>query len=112
MAAVDLSRRNFRHRVTIKQVDKTKDDSAGHDEAYTTLLTTWAAIDSRGGSRTFDNGAMVVFERKDFYLTYRSALDVVNEDYLFEHEGKNYKYQAKTFIDERKHIIKYETVGQ
>lgn len=106
-----LKRSDFNKRVTIKVVDKTKDASTGHGEAYTTLLSTWAAVDSKGGNRTFSDGMMIVFDRKDFYITYRSALNVVNADSIFEYEGRQYKYQVESFVDEKKHIIKYETLG-
>lgn len=108
---VDLSVRAFNKRVTIKNVTKTPDLSKGHSEAYTDFVETWAVVDSKGGSRAFSDGSMYVFDRKDFYLRWRSSLGTITEDSLFVYEGKEYKYQASSFVNERKDIIKYETVG-
>lgn len=111
--AVDLSRGAFDQRITIKFVSKTKDASAGHNESYPTEIVTWAKVVDKGGSRTFDpTGRLVVFSRKDFYLTWRSAFDAITKDSIFIHNGIEYKQQAPgQFVYNVKHIIKYETVG-
>ena len=111
MAGVDLSRRAFNKKVTFKTVAKTEDDSGGHGEVYTTLLTTRAAVYSKGGSRMLNEGTDHVVERKDIYVTYRAALSVVDKDTRITYEGRDYAIQAKNFIDEVKHIIKYEGVA-
>lgn len=108
---VDLTIGKFRHPVTIRTTDKTKDESAGYDETHPILVQTWAALDHKGGSRTFDNGAMVVFDRMDIYLRWRSAFSVLNQDSIFEVDGVRYKYQNKSFVNNEKKILKVETVG-
>jgi hypothetical protein len=110
---VDLSARNFRFRVTIKTVNKSKDLSAGYNEPYSTLLTTWAVVDDKGGAtRSFTDGKMVIFDRVDFYMRWRNAFSVIDKDTIFEFDGKRYKYQDKSFVNGEKHIIKYEMIGQ
>lgn len=109
--AVNLDRGNFDQRVTIKMVVKVQDSSTGHAESYPTEVKTWAAVDHKGGSRGFNDGNMSVFDRKDFYLTWRSTFTALDLDTVIVHNGIEYKYQVKSFVDNVKHILKIETIG-
>ena len=112
MASVDLSRGNFKQLVTIKTVAKTKNDSAGHEEEYTTLVSnTPAVVISKGGSRMMSEGTDYVVERKDVYVTWRSAFNAIDKDSRVNYNGKDYSIQAKNFVEEVKHILKLEVVG-
>lgn len=111
MATVDLSRGNFRKRVTIKTVSKTADESKGHGESYSTLAQTWAVVVTRGGNRSFEEGSLYMVDLKDFYVTYRPAFSVIGVDSLINYEGKDYHIKNKSFVDEVKHILKLEAVG-
>lgn len=108
---VDLSRRNFRHKVTIKTVAKTEDDSGGHGEVYSDLVTTPAVVESKGGTRMMSDGTDFVVERKNFYVTWRSAFSVIDKDTRINFDGRDYAIQAKSFVNEVKHILKIEGVA-
>lgn len=105
----DLSRANFRQRVTFKVPSKTPDVQGGNAEAYTALLSTWAVVQSKTGRKIFDNGIEYVVEDKDIYVTWRSALSVVDKDGLISYGGRDFKIICKNFVGEEKHLVKYET---
>ncbi len=110
--AVDLSRGNFRKRVQIQIVSKDKDQSGGHDEDYTTLINTWAVVVQRGGVNVFDSGSWKETDEKDFYITWRQSMAVVNEDSKIVYEGRTYKMQKPAeWVGGEKVIVKYTMVG-
>lgn len=106
-----LNRGDFRQRVEFKNVAKTQDDEGGHDEDYTTLLTTWAYVKTDGGSRDFNAGMDEIRDRKSIYVYYRSALSAVTIDTKLVYSGKEYKIEAWNMVDEEKKIMKYKVVA-
>lgn len=106
-----LTRGDFKQRITFRVVSKSQDDSGGHEETYSDLLTTFAFVKSKSGNRVFEDGYDRAVDRKIIYVYYRKALDVVNKDTRIVYLGKEYAIDNQSFVNEVKEVLKFEVTG-
>lgn len=110
MATVTIGKMD--KRVTFRTVNKTEDDSKGNDEEYTDLLTTWAYVEDKGGSRNFLSSSDTVFDNKNIYVQYRAALSDLDKDVRILYNGIDYSIERSSRVDEKKNLIKFEAAGR
>lgn len=104
----DLTRGKFKKRVSFLNATKGNVDGNG-TEVYSVFLTTWAMVEDRGGSRTFENAIDSIVDRKDIYVYWRSSLDAaLKVDTYIIYNGKEYSIDYYNLVDEIKSIIKFE----
>jgi SPP1 family predicted phage head-tail adaptor len=105
--AVAITSGELRHRVVFKQPTSSLNDEGGKETTYTSLITTWAKVDSFSQRRATEAEAVVLIGALDFYIRWSTQRETITKDWLLSYRSQDYTIHQIERIDQKDRFIRF-----
>jgi SPP1 family predicted phage head-tail adaptor len=96
-------------RVEFKNPTKVADGAGGYTESYSTLLSCWAHVKEKGGSRYLMDGQSGMEDRKTVYVYFQDNLwDNLTPETYVVYDSKEFSIDFYSLLNETKKIIRFD----